>query len=38
MSTVLLDELLPEAIGLTDAFVFTDAGLSSAIDWKDGYV
>uniref|UniRef100_L2GBA4 Acyl-coenzyme A oxidase n=1 Tax=Colletotrichum fructicola (strain Nara gc5) TaxID=1213859 RepID=L2GBA4_COLFN len=32
----LLDELLPDAIGLTDAWDFTDAGLGSAIGRKDG--
>ncbi|KAL3293717.1 acyl-CoA oxidase [Colletotrichum asianum] len=32
----LLDELLPDAIGLTDAWDFTDAGLGSAIERKDG--
>ncbi len=32
----LLDSLLPDAIGLTDAWDFTDAGLGSAIGMKDG--
>ncbi|RYP43984.1 hypothetical protein DL768_009505 [Monosporascus sp. mg162] len=32
----LLDDLLPEAIGLTDAWDLTDAALSSAIGMKDG--
>lgn len=32
----LLDELLPDAIGLTDAWDFTDASLSSAIGRRDG--
>lgn len=34
----LLDELVPQAIGLTDAWDFTDAGLGSAIGQKDGNV
>ncbi|RYO94212.1 hypothetical protein DL766_008983 [Monosporascus sp. MC13-8B] len=32
----LLDDLLPEAIGLTDSWDLTDAALSSAIGMKDG--
>lgn len=32
----LLSDLLPDAIGLTDAWDFTDAGLASAIGMKDG--
>ncbi len=34
----LLDLLVPDAIGLTDAWDFTDAGLGSAIGMKDGNV
>ena len=34
----LLDELLPDACGLTDAWEFTDAGLGSAIGMRDGDV
>ncbi|KAH9906753.1 acyl-CoA oxidase [Xylariomycetidae sp. FL2044] len=34
----LLDALLPDAIGLTDAWDFTDGGLASAIGMKDGNV
>lgn len=32
----LLDELMPDAIALTDAWNFTDASLASAIGCKDG--
>jgi len=34
----LLDDLLPQLCGLTDAWDFTDAGLGSAIGMKDGNV
>ena len=35
---LLLDELLPEAVGLTDAWNFSDASLCSAIGMRDGNV
>ncbi|KAF8889619.1 acyl-CoA dehydrogenase/oxidase [Infundibulicybe gibba] len=35
---ILLSELLPEAIGLTDAWNFSDASLQSALGRKDGNV
>ncbi|KAK1755522.1 hypothetical protein QBC47DRAFT_445664 [Echria macrotheca] len=34
----LLDTLVPDAVGLTDAWDFTDAGLASAIGMRDGDV
>jgi len=34
----LLDRLLPDLCGLTDAWDFTDAGLGSAIGMRDGDV